>query len=63
MKRRLFLGLLSTLLLVPTAICSAANPNLSGTWQQSNERSVPAWKGNVPLHIGHHDPDLTVETR
>ncbi len=53
MKQRLFLGLLSALLLAPTGICSPANPNFSGTWKQS---------GNVTLHIDHHDPDLTVET-
>jgi hypothetical protein len=62
MKRRLFLGLLTTLLLAPAGICSAPNPNFSGTWKQSNDRSVPARTGDVTLHVDHHDPDLTVET-
>ena len=63
MKRRWFLGLLPALLLADLAgICSPANPNFTGTWKQSNERSVPARTGNVVLHIDHHDPDLTVET-
>ena len=62
MNRRLFLGLLAALLLAPTGICSPANPNFSGTWKQSNERSVPARTGNVIVQIDHHDPDMTVET-
>jgi hypothetical protein len=62
MKRRLFLGLLPALLLVPTGICSPPNPNFSGTWKQSNERSVPKRPGDVILQIDHHDPDMTVET-
>jgi hypothetical protein len=62
MKRRLFLGLLTTLLLVPPGICSAANPNFSGTWKQSNERSTPARTGDVTLQIQQLDPELTVET-
>ena len=62
MKRRLFLGLLPALLLVPTGICSPANPNFSGTWKQSNERSDPKRTSNVILQIDHHDPDMTVET-
>jgi hypothetical protein len=63
MNRRLFLGLLPALLLVPPAgICSPADPNFSGTWKQSNERSVPTRTGNVIVQIDHHDPDMTVET-
>ena len=62
MKRRLFLGLLPALLLAPAGICSPANPNFSGTWKQSNERSDPRRTGNVTLQIDHHDPDMTVET-
>ena len=63
MKRRLFLGLLPALLLVPPAgICSPADPNFSGTWKQSNERSVPTRTGNVVVQIDHHDPDMTMET-
>jgi hypothetical protein len=62
MKRRLFLGLIPALLLVPTGICSPLNPNFSGTWKQSNERSLPKRTGDVILHIEHRDPDLTVET-
>jgi hypothetical protein len=62
MKRRLVLGLLMTLLLVPPGICSSADPNFSGTWKQSNERSTPARKGDVTLHIDHRDSQLTVET-
>jgi hypothetical protein len=37
-------------------------PNLSGTWKQSNERSLPKRTGDVTLQIDHHDPGLTVET-
>jgi hypothetical protein len=63
MKRRLFLGLLPALLLaVPAGICSPANPNFTGTWKQSNERSVPTRTGNVIVQIDHHDPEMTVET-
>ncbi len=62
MKRRLFLGLLPVLLLAPTGICSPANPNFSGTWKQSNERSVPKRTGNVIVQIDHRDPDMTVES-
>ena len=62
MKRRLFLGLFTTLLLAPAGICFPPNPNFSGTWKQSNDRSLPARTGDVTLHIEHHDPDLTVET-
>jgi hypothetical protein len=63
MKRRLFLGLLPALLLVPPAgICSPADPNFSGTWKQRNERSVPTRTGNVIVQIDHHDPDMTMET-
>ena len=63
MKRRLFLGLLPALLLVvPTGICSPANPNFSGTWKQSNERSIPTRTGKVVVQIDHQDPDMTVET-
>jgi hypothetical protein len=62
MKRQLFLGLLATLLLVPSGFCSPANPDFSGTWKQSNERSIPARKGDVTLHIDQRDSQLTVET-
>jgi len=62
MKRRLFLGLLSTLLLAHFALCLPPNPNFSGTWKQSNDRSVPPRKGEVTLRIDHRDPDLIVET-
>jgi hypothetical protein len=62
MKRRLFLGLLPTLLLVLGGICLPPNPNFSGTWKQSNERCVPKRTGDAILHIDHRDPDLTVET-
>jgi hypothetical protein len=62
MKRRLFLGLLPALLLVPAGICSPPNPNFSGTWKQSNERCIPTRTGNVTLHIEHRDPELIVET-
>jgi hypothetical protein len=58
----LFLGLLPALLLVPPAgICSPVKPNFTGTWKQSNERSVPTRSGNVIVRIDHHDPDMTVE--
>jgi hypothetical protein len=62
MNRRLFLGLLMTLLLDPTGICSPPNPNFSGTWKQSNERCTPKRTGDVTLQIVHRDPDLIVET-
>jgi len=50
------------LLLASSGISSTTNPNFSGTWKQSNERCVPARKGDVTLHIDHHDPDIIVET-
>jgi len=62
MKRRFFLSLLPTLLLLPAALSAPPNPNFSGTWKQSNERSVPPRKGDVTLRIDHRDPDLIVET-
>ena len=62
MKRRLFLGLLPALLLIPTGICSPLNPNFSGTWKQFNERCVPKRTGDVTLQIEQRDPVLTVET-
>jgi hypothetical protein len=60
-KRQRFLGLLTMLLLVP-GMCWAANPDFSGTWKQSNERSTPARKGDVTLHIDDGESQLTVET-
>jgi hypothetical protein len=60
-KRQRFLGLLTMLLLAP-GICPAANPDFSGTWKQSNERSTPARKGDVTLHIDYRDSQLTIET-
>ena len=62
MKRRLFFGLLLAILMAPPGICSQSNPDFSGTWKQSNERSIPNRMGNVTLHIDHRDPELTVET-
>ena len=62
MKRRLFLGLLLAVLMAAPGICSQLNPDFSGTWKQSNERSIPNRTGNVTLHIDHRDPELTVET-
>jgi hypothetical protein len=59
--RRLLLFFLSALLLTP-AIASPNDPNFSGSWQQSNERSIPQRTGAVTLHIEQHDPDLVVET-
>jgi hypothetical protein len=61
-KRQRLLGLLTMLLLVPPGICPAANPDFSGTWKQGNERSTPARKGDVTLHIDYRDSQLTVET-
>jgi hypothetical protein len=60
-KRQRFLGLLTMLLLVP-GMCWAANPDFSGTWKQSNERSTPGRKGDVTLHIDYGGSQLTVET-
>jgi hypothetical protein len=48
--------------MAPAGICSQPNPNFSGTWKQSTERSIPRRTGNVTLHIEHHDPELAVET-
>jgi hypothetical protein len=62
MKKRMFLGLLLTILIVPPEICPQAKPDFSGTWKQSNERSTPKRKGNVTLQIDQRDPELTVET-
>jgi hypothetical protein len=62
MKRRSFLGMLPTLLLAPAALCSPPNPNFTGTWKLSNERSIPARKGDITLRIDHRGPDLIVET-
>jgi hypothetical protein len=62
MKRPWLLTLWPVLLFASTAICLAANPNFSGTWKQSNERSVPKRAGDVIIQIDHHDPQLTVET-
>jgi hypothetical protein len=36
--------------------------DFSGSWKQSNERSVPKRNGGVTLRIDHRDPQLTVET-
>jgi len=62
MKRRIFLGLLLPVLMASAGICSQPTPDFSGTWKQSNERSIPNRMGNVTLHIDHRDPELTVET-
>lgn len=62
MKRQMFLGLLLAVFMASPGICSQPNPNFSGTWKQSNERSIPRRTGNVTLHIEHRDPELTVET-
>jgi hypothetical protein len=62
MKRRTLLVLLLAVLMAPAGICSQAKPDFSGTWKQSNERSIPQRTGNVTLHIAHRDPELTVET-
>jgi len=62
MKSRTLLALLLAVLVAPAGVCSQARPDFSGTWKQSNERSVPGRMGDVTLHIDHHDPELTVET-
>jgi len=62
MNRRSFLGLLPTLLLAPAALGAPPNPNFSGTWKLSDERSVPPRKGDVTLRIDQRDPSLIVET-
>lgn len=48
--------------MAPSGICLSSSADFSGTWKQSNERSTPARKGNVTLHIDYRDPDMTVET-
>ena len=62
MKTRTLLALLLTVLTAPAGICSQPKPDFSGTWKQSNERSIPRRTGNVTLHIEHRDPELTIET-
>lgn len=62
MNRRMFLGLLAVISIDSRGICSQPNPDFSGTWKLSGERSTPARASNVTLHIDHRDPDLTVET-
>jgi hypothetical protein len=62
MRRRSFLGLVPILILTPAGICSQPNPDFSGTWKLSGERSTPKRTGNTTLHIDDHDPKLTVET-
>jgi hypothetical protein len=62
MNRRLFLSGPLALFLTARAICEPSNPNFSGTWKQSNERSTPARTGDVTLKIDHHDPNFDVET-
>jgi hypothetical protein len=42
--------------------CSSLNPDFSGTWELSGERSTPKRTGKATLHIDHRDPQLTVET-
>ena len=37
-------------------------PDFSGRWKQDNDRCQPKRSGDVTLHIGHHDSELTVET-
>jgi hypothetical protein len=62
MKRRMFLNLLLGVLMAPAGVCSQPNPDFSGTWIQSNERSIPKRMAEVTLHIDHRDPEFTVET-
>lgn len=62
MKRRMFFGLLLVVLVASPGICSQPNPDFSGAWKQSNERSMPRRTGNVTLLIDHRDSELTVET-
>ena len=47
---------------VMTAAEAQTRPDFSGTWHLSNDRSIPARKGNATLRIDHRDPSLTVET-
>jgi hypothetical protein len=62
MKRRSFLGLVPMLLLAPARLWPQPNPDFSGTWKLSGERSTPKRTGNTTLRIDDHDPELTVET-
>jgi hypothetical protein len=62
LKRRMVPGLLLAVLMVPAAIDGQANPDFSGNWKQSNERSRPMRTGDVALHIDHRDPEMTLET-
>lgn len=62
MKIRIVSGLLLAILLAPAAFCAQPNPDFSGNWKQSNERSMPERKGEVTLRIDHRDPEMIVET-
>jgi hypothetical protein len=44
------------------AAWSQTVPDFSGLWKQDNDRCQPKRSGDVMLHIGHLDPELTVET-
>jgi hypothetical protein len=37
-------------------------PDFSGMWKQDNDRCQPKRRGDVTLHIEHHNLELTVET-
>jgi hypothetical protein len=58
----MLIGLLLVAVIAPAGLCSPSNPDFSGTWELSGERSTPKRTGNVTLHINQRDPDFTVET-
>ena len=64
MKRRIFFGLTLVLLMVSSGISAQPNPDFSGTWKLSGDRSLPKRSGNVTLRIDQdqHDSQLSVET-
>jgi hypothetical protein len=62
MEGRIVIAALLAVAMAPPAICLQPNPDFSGTWIQSNERSIPRRMNNVTLHIEHRDPELTIET-
>jgi hypothetical protein len=56
------IGLVLGFAMMPAVILAQAAPNFSGTWNLSNERSIPKRGGSATLRIDHRDPLLSVET-
>jgi hypothetical protein len=62
LERRMLWVLVITLLAVAHGFAAPPEADFSGTWKQSNERSIPPRRGDVTLNIVQHDRDLTVDT-